>query len=153
MIMNDTPDNVTPITPDSAPENAPENAPQQMEALKLGDEFDTALLGATIRGQFAYSLSQLTVIAVKQRGISVPEAQEFVAQQVIAITRANGDAAPVFIDDWVLAQAAIEQELAGEKKVEIAVLGQHTPSSEGIAIPGRNHGAVKGFLDPKGLKS
>jgi hypothetical protein len=113
----------------------PETSEVEVTALKLGDEFDSALLGATIRGQFAYSLTQLTILAMNQRTIAAEEAQEFVAQQVLAVTKVHGDAAPVFIDDWLLAEKTLQEQMKQE-----------------IAIPGQNHGAVKGFLNPNGLR-
>ena len=113
---------------------------QGMQALKLGDEFDSALIGATIRGEFAYSLTQLTIIAMNQQNMTADAAQQFVAQQVMAVTRAHGAAAPVFVDDWLLA------EKTAQAQKEAAALRE-------IAIPGQNHGAVKGFLNPNGVRS
>ena len=113
---------------------------QEMQALKLGDEFDSALIGATIRGEFAYSLTQLTIIAMNQQNMTADAAQQFVAQQVMAVTRAHGAAAPVFVDDWLLA------EKTAQAQKEAAALRE-------IAIPGQNHGAVKGFLNPNGVRS
>jgi hypothetical protein len=108
---------------------------QEIQAVKLGDEFDSALMGATIRGQFAYSLTQLTMLMMQRMNMTAESAQQVVGNEVVAITRQYGDAAPVFIDDFLLNQK------------------QEEPAKNVILIPGVNHGAVQGFLDPKGLES
>lgn len=129
----------TPNTDSPAPEQEQpiaDTSTTDIQALKLGDEFDSALMGASIRGQFVYSLTELTIIAMNMRGISAEEAKQFTAQQVYAVTQMHGDAAPVFVDDWLLA----------EKTAEAAKLQE-------IAIPGQNHGAVKGFLSPNGVRA
>jgi len=122
-----------------------------MNAIKLGEQFDTALMGATIRGQFAYSLTRLAEITMEVKGIGIEEARKLIFEDVVGLTRNYGDEAPVFIDD-ALTEALEEPEPEQEHNV-IAMLGQN-PIPQGqnvILIPGQTHGAVKGFLDPDGL--
>ena len=129
-----------------------------MNAIKLGEQFDTALMGATIRGQFAYSLTRLAEITMEVKQISIEEARKLIFEDVVGLTRNYGDEAPVFIDDS-LTEAVEEPEPEQEQAVEepeqnvITMLGQN-PIPQGqnvILIPGQTHGAVRGFLDPDGL--
>ena len=124
-----------------------------MNAIKLGEQFDTALMGATIRGQFAYSLTRLAEITMEVKQISIEDARKLIFEDVVGITRNYGDEAPVFIDD-ALTEAVEEPEPEQEQEQNvIAMLGQN-PIPQGqnvILIPGQTHGAVKGFLDPDGL--
>jgi hypothetical protein len=127
-----------------------------MNAIKLGEQFDTALMGATIRGQFAYSLTRLAEITMEVKQISIEDARKIIFEDVVGLTRNYGDEAPVFIDDALTeAVEEPEQEQAAEEPEQnvIAMLGQNPiPQGENvILIPGQNHGAVKGFLDPDGL--
>lgn len=118
-----------------------------MNAIKLGEQFDTALMGATIRGQFAYSLTRLAEITMEVKQISIEDARKLIFEDVVGLTRNYGDEAPVFIDDSLT--EAVEEP---EQNV-IAMPGQNPiPQGENvILIPGQTHGAVKGFLDPDGL--
>jgi len=124
-----------------------------MNAIKLGEQFDTALMGATIRGQFAYSLTRLAEITMEVKQISIEDARKLIFEDVVGLTRNYGDEAPVFIDD-ALTEAVEEPEPEQEQEQNvIAMLGQN-PIPQGqnvILIPGQTHGAVKGFLDPDGL--
>ena len=128
-------DDQTPPTDTTTPPQEDTTTPPQedttMQAAKLGDDFDTALLGATICGRFAYSLTQLTAIAMQKMPLTREQAQQYIGHQVIAVTRAHGIASPVFVDDEL-------------------VHGIATPTEEDVKIlvPGQNHGGVKGFLAP-----
>ena len=125
-----------------------------MNAIKLGEQFDTALMGATIRGQFAYSLTRLAEITMEVKGISIEDARKLIFEDVVGLTRNYGDEAPVFIDDSLT--EAVEEPSEEEQAVGtnvITMLGQNPiPQGENvILIPGQTHGAVRGFLDPDGL--
>jgi hypothetical protein len=147
-------------------------------AMKLGDEFDAALLGATIKGQFAYSLTRLSMIVMQDLSVHPEVAQKMVAQQVVTVMREHGDDAPVFVDDSLMfgADIAVEEEpiYTGEEVVPQTAsvtgspiyIGETEPpkpiytgeaeppkGDNVILIPGVTHGACKGFLDPKGLHS
>lgn len=155
------PDDQQPPTPDNA-------------TMKLGDEFDAALLGATIRGQFAYSLTRLAMIVMQDMKVHPEVAQKMVAQQVVTVMREHGDEAPVFIDDSLMfgADIAVEPEdettiqeigTSYEGTAQSIITGEPEPQSQPIftgekpdnviLIPGVTHGAIKGFLDPNGIKS
>lgn len=82
---------VVPVKP------TPTNEPTQ--SLKLGDGYDAALIGATITGHFAYSLTKLATIEADMRAISVEAAREIIAAQVVQVVREWGAGCPVFIDD------------------------------------------------------
>jgi hypothetical protein len=122
-----------------------------MNAIKLGEQFDTALMGATIRGQFAYSLTRLAEITMEVKGIGIEDARKLIFEDVVGLTRNYGDEAPVFIDDSLT--EAVEEPSVGQEPNVIAMLGQNPiPQGENvILIPGQTHGATKGFLDPDGL--
>jgi hypothetical protein len=77
--------------PDAPPTN-------QNAALKLGPKYDEAIMGATIRGEFVYSLTKLATIETTEE-VSAEEAVAYIAQQVIDVTRQWGEQAPVFVDD------------------------------------------------------
>jgi len=126
-----------------------------MNAIKLGEQFDTALMGATIRGQFAYSLTRLAEITMEVKGIGIEEARKLIFEDVVGLTQNYGDEAPVFIDDS-LTEAVEEPEPEQEQAVEanVVVMPGQNPIPQGenvILIPGQTHGEVKGFLDPDGL--
>ena len=158
----------------------------EQTTMKLGDEFDAALLGATIQGQFAYSLTRLAMIVMQDMKVHPEVAQQMVAQQVVTVMREHGDDAPVFIDDSLMfgADIAVEEEPIQElDSMETfppgsvfkdgyvtdtttgnpIFTGEPTPQSQPIftgekpdnviLIPGVTHGAIKGFLDPNGIKS
>jgi len=142
------------------------DTPEQPDntTMKLGDEFDAALLGATIRGQFAYSLTRLAMIVMQDMKVHPEVAQQMVAQQVIKVMREHGDDAPVFIDDSLMfgADIAVESEEAeivtDETPPQVSsqpiFTGEPTPlPGNVILIPGVTHGSIKGFLDPNGLHS
>ena len=137
--------------------------------MKLGDEFDAALLGATIRGQFAYSLTRLSMIVMQDMKVHPEVAQQMVAKQVVSVMREHGDEAPVFIDDSLMfgADIAVEEEPIQEldsmetfPPQTASVTGKPIYTGEPtekpdnvILIPGVTHGAIRGFLDPNGIKS
>jgi hypothetical protein len=140
----------------------------EQTTMNLGDEFDAALLGATIRGQFAYSLTRLAMIVMQDMHVHPEVAQQMVAQQVVTVMREHGDDAPVFIDDSLMfgADISVEEEIAIEETPptpQSVFTGEPTPPSQPIftgekpdnviLIPGVTHGAIKGFLDPNGLHS
>lgn len=137
--MSDTPD--TPPVPDEmAPTMEFVEPMEPIEALKLGDQFDGALLGATVGGRYAYSMVILTEIAMSKFKMDVDTAKRFVAHQIFIVQRDNGPSAPVFIDDELV---------RGEPRFIVAPDGKDVP--KGILVPGQNHGAVKGFIAPKEL--
>jgi len=109
----------------AAPAPTPDNT-----TMKLGDEFDAALLGATIRGQFAYSLTRLAMIVMQDMHVHPEVAQKMVAEQVVTVMREHGDEAPVFIDDSLMfgADIAVESE-------EEATIQEVGTSYEGTAQP------------------
>ena len=80
--------------------------------MKLGDEFDAALLGATITGQYAYSLTRLSMIVMQDMHVHPEVAQKMVAEQVVAVMREHGAESPVFVDDSLMfgADIAVEEE-------------------------------------------
>lgn len=123
-------------------EDTPAADTQTFQALKLGDEFDGALIGATIRGQFAYSLVILTEMAMERFALSDEQARGFVGHNIVVATQSHGDAAPVFVDDELVRGAP-------RKRGGIITSGVDAPRD--ILVPGQNHGGVKGFLNPSEL--
>lgn len=99
-------------------------------AMKLGDEFDAALIGATIQGQYAYSLTRLSMIVMQDLHVHPETAQKMVAEQVVTILREHGADAPVFVDDSLMfgADIAVEPE-------EEATIQEVGTSYEGTAQP------------------
>ena len=85
-------------TPDLGNPPRPDDQGIDITAYKLGEKYDTALMGASIRGQFVYSLTKLAEIETSEE-VSAAAAGEFIAEQVIEVTRQWGDQAPVFVDD------------------------------------------------------
>jgi hypothetical protein len=149
---------------DTTPQQGDTAVPQPTDdhtAMKLGDEFDAALLGATIKGQFAYSLTRLSMIVMQDLRVHPEVAQKMVAEQVVTVMREHGDDAPVFVDDSLMFGADIAVEDEGEEPLPQPSLPQPIYTGEAeppkgdnvILIPGVTHGACKGFLDPKGLHS
>ena len=61
--------------------------PDDTAAMKLGDQFDAALIGATITGQYAYSLTRLSMIVMQDMHVHPEVAQKMVAEQVVAVMR------------------------------------------------------------------
>lgn len=123
-------------------------------AMKLGDEFDAALIGATIQGQYAYSLTRLSMIVMQDLHVHPETAQKMVAEQVVTILREHGADAPVFVDDSLMFGADIAVEPESEIVTSQSIFtGEPTPLPDNaILIPGVTHGGVRGFLDPDGIK-
>lgn len=124
------------------PSGTPEPAETTMQAMKLGDEFDGALLGATIRGQFAYSLVILTEMAMERFALDEEQARGYVGHNVVLATRDCGDAAPVFVDDELV---------RGAPRRRGGLITTAVDAPRDILVPGQNHGGVKGFLAPNEL--
>ena len=152
----------TPVTTDDQP-TTPVTTDDQPTAMKLGDEFDAALIGATIQGQYAYSLTRLSMIVMQDLHVHPETAQKMVAEQVVTIIRKHGADAPVFVDDSLMfgADIAVEPEseiVTEETPPQVTsqpiFTGEPTEKPDNvILIPGVTHGACKGFLDPNGLHS
>lgn len=74
-------DDLLPILPPVNPEVVPP------EALKLPENYDTALLGATVSihgaDKFAYSLRALIEIVMLERGVQPPEARQIILAEFI----------------------------------------------------------------------
>lgn len=120
------------------------------QTLKLGDGFDSALIGATIVGQYVYSLNRLTDIAKKQMSIDTEQAQQFVAHQAIYLMQTHGPNAPVFVDDWQMPHVAVTDA----PQIVLKDTPQIAPKEDNvILIPGVTHGAVRGFMAPEELHS
>ena len=116
------------------------------QTLKLGDGFDSALIGATIVGQYVYSLNKLQALAMKQMSIDAEQAQQFVAHQAIYLMQTHGPNSPVFVDDWQIATT--------EEAPKIILTDAPAPKEDNvILIPGVTHGAIKGFMAPDELHS
>lgn len=123
-------------------------------AMKLGDEFDAALIGATIQGQYAYSLTRLSMIVMQDLHVHPETAQKMVAEQVVTILREHGADAPVFVDDSLMFGADIAVEPESEIVTSQSIFTCEPTPLPGnvILIPGVTHGGVRGFLDPDGIK-
>lgn len=146
---------------------APATTTNDLTAMKLGDEFDAALLGATITGQYAYSLTRLSMIVMQDLRVHPEVAQKMVAEQVVTVMREHGAESPVFVDDSLMfgADIAVEPEtespapqpiFTGESvEAQPIFTGEAEPpkGDNVILIPGVTHGAIRGFLDPNGIKS
>lgn len=128
----------TPEPTEVTPEPETVTPDQPIPTIKLGKEFDVALMGADIRGRFVYSLTQLTAVAMQQMPLTLDQAKQYIGHQAVHISQTHGMEAPIFVDDELVAS--------------VAQRGIITPTEEDIekviAIPGQNHGAVKGFLAP-----
>lgn len=113
------------------------------QTLKLGDGFDSALIGATIVGQYVYSLNKLQAIAMQQMSLDTEQAQQFVAHQAIYLMQTHGPNSPVFVDDWQMPHVAVTDA------PQIVTKDAPAPKEDNvILIPGVTHGRVKGFLAP-----
>jgi len=71
-------------------------------AIKLGDSYDTCLLGSTIRGRYAYSLKRLIERETINRRCDPETAERAVAEEIVEIARTYGSNSPEFIDDTLL---------------------------------------------------
>lgn len=138
------------MTTETTTNEAPTTGETTYEAMKLGDEFDGALIGATIRGQFAYSLVVLTEMASERFGLDLDAARAYVGHNVVLATREAGDAAPVFVDDELVRGAPVIRGTQ-RKGSQIVIPGQSDVPKD-ILVPGQNTGAVKGFIAPNDLK-
>lgn len=105
--------NTDQVTDQVEPTTPPPNA-----ALKLGPKYDTALLGATIKGEFVYSLSKLTDIETTEE-VTREQAQAYIAEQVIDVTRQWGDTAPVFVDDSLFVEPVNIEIMAPDERPRI----------------------------------
>lgn len=129
MTMTDEP------TPTSVPAEVTPDQP--IPTIKLGPEFDAALMGADIRGRFVYSLTQLRVIAMQKMPLTHEQATQYIGQQAVHISQTHGMESPIFVDDELVANVAARGIVAPTEE-----------ETKVIAIPGQNHGGVKGFLAP-----
>lgn len=78
----------------------PEPAPQ--EAIKLDDEYDVCLLGATLgieQDRYVYSISKLIRYERTRLKVTTAEAREKLADVVTTIQRTAGPLSPVFVND------------------------------------------------------
>jgi hypothetical protein len=73
-------------------------------AAKLGDQYDECLLGATVRGNFAYSLKRMIDFEVRHRHITADEAREIIGRDIIKIMQTHGSLSPEFIDDELMVE-------------------------------------------------
>lgn len=100
---NDTPteciDTEPPIVDMEGKTVAPE---EELQTIKLGDQYDECLLGATINGRFAYSLKRLVAFEVAHRGIKPEEARQILGQDIMALFARYGANGPEFIDDELM---------------------------------------------------
>jgi hypothetical protein len=122
--------------------------PDDLQTLKLGDGFDSALIGITIEGQFVYSLNKLTELTEKQLGLDTEKAQGYVAHQAMYLKQTHGANSPVFVDDGIA--------MPKEEEPQIVLTDAPAPEPKAdnvILIPGVTHGAVKGFIAPDELHS
>ena len=87
-------------------------------ALKLGPKYDTAIMGASIRGEFVYSLTKLVEIETTEE-VSAAEAQAYIAEQVVDVTRQWGDSAPVFVDDSLFVEPVNIEIVAPDERPRI----------------------------------
>lgn len=101
----DTNQNAEPATPTNA-------------ALKLGPRYDEAIMGATIRGEFVYSLTKLAKIETTEE-VTADMAVAYIAQQVIDVTRQWGEQAPVFVDDSLFVEPVVVEIVAPDERPRI----------------------------------
>ena len=81
----------------------PESEPQ--EAIKLDDEYDVCLLGATLgieEDRYVYSISKLIRYERTRLKVTTAEAREKLADVVTTIQRTAGPLSPVFVNDEIL---------------------------------------------------
>ncbi len=159
--MTDTPDpeNVVPMA--DAPAEAPEPAQENTEAaentgtaaeveqastpeedlgtMKLGDQYDECLLGASICGRYAYSLKSLVQFEVIHRRIGEEEAKNVIGMDIVLLNQKYGTKAPIFIDDSLMPE-----------KPQIAVPGQEAPAAQDQGVTGPPIPAKSPILGPNG---
>jgi hypothetical protein len=87
-------------------------------ALKLGPKYDEAIMGATIRGEFVYSLTKLAKIETTEE-VTADMAVAYIAQQVIDVTRKWGEQAPVFVDDSLFVEPVVVDIIAPDERPRI----------------------------------
>jgi len=94
---------VPPVTDCDTPtlELTPEVEP---ETVKLGDAYDECLLGATMRGNYAYSLKRMIEFECRNTRMGWDEAREKLAREIVAIMREHGALSPEFIDDELMVE-------------------------------------------------
>ena len=77
----------------------PEPDPQ---AIKLDDQYDVALCGATLgleADRFVYSISKLIRFERSRLKVTTAEAREALAKEIMEVQREHGPLAPVFLND------------------------------------------------------
>lgn len=99
-MTTDTPDQQD--TPDECSNVVPMTPEEELQTIKLGDQYDECLLGATINGRFAYSLKKLVAFEVAHRGIPADEARKVIGQDIMALFARYGANGPEFIDDELM---------------------------------------------------
>ena len=94
------------LMPESATTDEPQLITPEVEpmAVKLGDQYDECLLGATVRGNFAYSLKRMIDFEVRHRRVTADEAREVIGRDIVEIMRTHGNLSPEFIDDELMVE-------------------------------------------------
>lgn len=80
--------------------------------IKLGDHYDECLLGATIRGNMAYSIKRLVQLEMRNRKCSEEEARRYLGEDMVELHRVYGYSSPEFIDDELM-EARVEIIMPG----------------------------------------
>jgi hypothetical protein len=92
----DTETPTTEVTPDA-----------DIPAIKLGDIYDHCLLGATVKGRFAYSIKELMKFQMRNYGLDPDQAREAVSKDIVEVAAQFGAESPEFIDDELM-EARVE---------------------------------------------
>jgi hypothetical protein len=88
---------------DTQPDDTPENPePENLPAIKLGDAYDHCLLGATIRGRYAYSLKLLIETEATNRKVPRSKAEEFLREEIVSLAQTYGAECPEIVDDTLM---------------------------------------------------
>ena len=100
----ENPDNVAEVVLLPQTEATPND---QITAVKLGDIYDPCLLGATMRGNYAYSLKRMIQHEMRVRSVDEDTARDVIGKDIIELMRMYGMDSPEFIDDELM-EARIE---------------------------------------------
>jgi hypothetical protein len=79
----------------------------EIPAIKLGDIYDHCLLGATVKGRFAYSIKELMKFQMRNYGLDPDQARAAVSKDIMEVAAAYGAESPEFIDDELM-EARVE---------------------------------------------
>lgn len=93
--------------------NLSDTPPSEPQAVKLADDYDVCLLGASIgleTDRYVYSVSKLLRYERTRLKLPTAEARESLAKDIMEVQREHGLLAPVFVNDELVTGEVVDED-------------------------------------------